>query len=57
MVFQEPRCAISIGIFHAAGLAEVPDAMSISCMAAGFMSTIDGMFIPGIFIPGIWVDI
>jgi hypothetical protein len=53
MAFQEPRCAINIGMGQDNGFTEVPEAMFIRDMAAGFMS--DGIFMPGMFIPGIFI--
>ena len=45
MVFQEPKCVMSMGMFQDAGFTEVPVAIFISDMAAGLISTM-GMFMP-----------
>ena len=37
MVFQLPKCVMTIGMGHASGLAEVPDARFMRNMPAGFM--------------------
>ena len=39
MVFQEPKCVITIGIGHDAGFDEVPEARFMRNMLAGFIST------------------
>ena len=44
IVFQFPKCVMIIGMGHAAGFSDVPDARVIKDMPAAFMST---MFIPG----------
>jgi hypothetical protein len=69
MAFQEPKCVINMGMGADAGLAEVPEARFIRDMAAGFMSTMEGIDGMegidegvegmGIFMPGIdvsWAD-
>ena len=39
IVFQAPKCVITMGMGHDAGLAEVPEARFIRNIEAGFMST------------------
>ena len=60
MVFQEPKCVISIGMSQDAGFTAVPDAIFISDMDAAFISTMfvivddPGMLVCGIFMPGMF---
>ncbi len=42
IVFQCPKCSMSIGIGHDAGFAEVPEARFIRNRLLAFMSTIPG---------------
>jgi hypothetical protein len=55
MAFQEPKCDMSIGMVAEAGLTEVPEATSMSCIPAAFISTIEGMEGMGMFMPGMLV--
>src|SRR4051812_30424706 len=50
IVFHDPKCFMSIGIGHDAGLADVPDDRFMRNMPAGFMLDI---FMPGM-LPAMW---
>src|SRR5450755_2047158 len=52
IAFQDPRWVMVIGMGHASGLRDVPEAMFIRSMLAAFISTMFmfPMFMPGMFI-------